>query len=180
MPKKKIIASEEVETTTEVETPIEVTIEAPTLSESEQIVEWNKELEQLKKDVAESRDNFVKQTDKQFAKIKELDETIASKQAKIDEYNSIIDSIPEAQKKLSDARNQATILISQAETSLKELEKREQTLAKATAKLAEQKAELDATNSAQEARSITLDVREKEIKERDKATDGLKKALGIK
>jgi len=180
MSKKKIIDSEPVETTTKVETPIEVIIEAPTLSESEQIVEGNKELEQLKKDVAQSRAGFVEQTDKQIAKIKELDETIASKQAKIDEYNAIIESIPEAQKKLSDARNQATILISQAETSLKEIEKRESTLAKATAELAKQKSELDDTNSAQEARSALIDAREKELKEREKATDGLKKALGIK
>jgi len=175
MPKKKIIASEEVETTTEVETPI---IEAPTLSESEQIVEGNKELAQVKADIAESRAAFVKQTDKQFARIKELDDTIASKQAKVDEYNSIIDTIPEAQKKLSDARNQATILISQAETSLKELEKREKTLEKATAKLAEQKEENDKRASDLELLANDLIQREKNLKEAEKALDPIRKALG--
>lgn len=175
MAKKKQIETEIVETVEVVET-------LPTTQEalSPMVVALQNEINALQEEKRVSRAEFVKQTDKQIAKIKELDETIASKQSKLDEYNALIDSIPEAQRKLSDARNQATNLIAQAETSLKELEKREKTLATATAELSRQKAELDSYNSAQEARAIALDVREKEIKEREKAADGLKKALGLK
>jgi len=176
MPKKKV--TEELETTTEVGTPTEVISEAPTLSESEQIVVGNAELIQLKKDIAESRAEFVKQTDKQFTKIKELDETIASKQSKVDEYNALIDSIPEAQKKVSEARNEATRLIAQAEASMAEVLKRENAIEKTTAEIAKQKEANTIKANELEIQATSLNEREKNLNTAAKEIIAFKNAMG--
>lgn len=142
------------------------------LSEDEQIVEGNKELAQIRKDIAESRAEFVRQTDKQQEKIKELDALTTAKYNKVVDYNTIVEiELPKKQAELAEANNKAIVIVSQAETFLAEVVKREKVLEKATAELAKQKADLDVQGSEQELRAVALDKREKELNEREKAAD---------
>jgi hypothetical protein len=90
MPKKKTETVEDVATTEVVTEPTVPTVE---LSESEQIVAGNAELEQIKKDIALSRAQFVEQTDKQITKIAELDAEISSKIARSEELTNLIDVV---------------------------------------------------------------------------------------
>lgn len=177
MAKKTKIETEVVDT---LETPVET---APTTAEelSPLIVSLQSELQGVQSEIKAYRAAFVEQTDKQLAKISELDATIAGKEEKVAEYTAIIEvSLPEAQKKLSSTKNATGVLLAQAETSLAEVSKREAMLGKATAELAKQKVEQDQKEADLNSLSITLDAREKEIAENAKTLDPLKKALGIK
>lgn len=188
MPKNKVIVeteealpviSEDTEIT-ELETPVmkkEPVISI--LSESEQIVEGNKELIQIKKDITDGRAEHVRQTDARLAKIRELDDILTSKINAVHDVNTLVNiTLPQKQALLAETINETGKLKAQAETSLAEVVKREQTLTKATAELAKQKAILDSQEQAQELRSHAMDVREKELKEAEKALDPIRKALG--
>ena len=166
-----------------VETLVETTPTAPTTADelSPLIVSLQNELNSVQSEIKASRAEFVVQTDKQLAKIAELDLKIADKQLCVDNYTQICDVfLPLKQKELAEANNEALRIKAEAETSLKEVVKREATLAKATAELAKQKEAQDSKEEALNSLSLTLDAREKEIAENAKTLDPLRKALGIK
>lgn len=179
MPKKKL--PEEVETIEQVETPVEVKIEAPTLSESEQIVEWNKELAQIKADIAESRANFVKQTDSQIAQIKALEDKISSLTADYEEKKNFIELVyPAERTKFVEVQNKATSELGKLQATKDELARKEDELAKGFEKLAKQKENIDAQVEWIRVSNENLKVREKELNEIEEAQKTFKKALGIK
>jgi len=179
MPKKK--DTEVLEDSPEVQTPSENISVAPTLSESEQIVEGNKELAQVKADIAESRANFVKQTDSQITQIKELEDKISALTTDYNDKKNLIDEVyPVERKKFIDVQNKSSSALGKLQATQDELARKEDELAKGFEALATQKAAQDSRSDALESLSITLSKKEKDLNERDKAADGLKKALGIK
>lgn len=175
MPKKK---TETVEIVEEVVATENVETTAIELSESEQIVAGNAELEQIKKDIALSRAQFVEQTDKQIARIAELDSEIASKIAKSEELTNIIDVVyPSERAKFVEVQNAAFKAQGDAEKALnnlvskeKELEKREKSVSEKEEKTAIQKEEL-------EALSVSLTEREKIVANATKEFLAFKKSL---
>tara|TARA_R110000868_G_scaffold178700_1_gene418510 strand:+ start:3922 stop:4308 length:387 start_codon:yes stop_codon:yes gene_type:complete len=109
----------------------ETIIETPVLTESEQIVSSNAELEQLKKDIAASRTAFVEQTDKQIARSKELDAEIAAKEAKSAELTDLIENVyPTERKKFIKIQNDASVKVGEAETRIAEANTKESDLIK--------------------------------------------------
>ena len=167
-------APESTEIVETIETIAEVSNAAPEAvkTEGEQVSEAKVELNALREQISASRSEFVTQTDKQFAKIAELDVKIADKQICVDNYTQICDVfLPAKQKELAEANNEAFRVKADAETSLKEVLLREKTLEKATAKLAEQKAELDVKSNELNLLAETLNKKEKELNEREKASD---------
>jgi len=98
-PEKKIVST--IESTPESE------IVSPVLTDDEQIVVCNAELSQLVKDLAISRAEFVTQTDKQIAKIAELDAKIESKQVILHTINDLEIELPVREKEIAYARNEA-------------------------------------------------------------------------
>ena len=167
-----------------VETPVEETpIATPTTADelSPLIVSLQNELNSVQEQIKASRNEFVVQTDKQLAKIAELDLKISDKQICVDNYTQICDVfLPLKQKELSEANNEALRIKAEAETSLKEVVKREAILAKATAELSAQKVAQDQKEADLNSLSLTLEEQRKEIAENSKTLDPLKKALGIK
>jgi uncharacterized coiled-coil protein SlyX len=175
MAKKITKVTEDVEN---IDIPVEIVeniVETmPTSSEelSPLIVSLQSEVDSLRSQINASRAEFVTQTDKQFAKIAELDLKIADKQTCVDNYTQICDVfLPAKQKELANANNEALKVKAEAETSLKEVLVREKTLEKATAKLAEQKELLDAQANDLNLLAETLNKKEKELNEREKASD---------
>jgi len=178
MTKKTNAPAEKIVST--IESTPESEIVSPVLTDDEQIVSWNAELSQLVKDLAISRAEFVTQTDKQIAKIAELDAKIESKQDILNTISDLEIELPARQKEISDARNEAWKIKWQMEASIADIEKRELAIAKTTAQLNEQKSEQDARELAQNTQAETHDKRAKELDKIEKAQSGLKTALWIK
>lgn len=167
-------APESTEIVETIETIAEASNEAPEAvkTESECITEAQAELKALREQISASRAEFVTQTDKQFAKIAELDVKIADKQICVDNYTQICDVfLPAKQKELAEANNEALRIRADAETSLKEVLVREKTLDKATAELAKQKEALDIKSNELNLLATSLEQKDKELKEREKASD---------
>jgi chromosome segregation ATPase len=177
MPKKKIL--DDVSEETVIETP-EVALPTTPDELSPLVVSFQNEIKGLQAEIAASRADFVKTTDKQFARIKELDAVIASKEADLESYNVLIAQIPELQKQYSDARNKTTQIFADAEKAQKDVERAQIQIAKDAASNAEQKALNDTTSANLSTLAQTLQTRSDELDERDKTLAPLKKALGLK
>lgn len=142
-------------------------VELIELSESEQIVACNAELEQIKKDVADSRANFVAQTDKQIARIVELDVEISTKSAKAQELTDLIEiTYPAEREKFIAFQNETAVKLGEAESRISSIEKREKDVEKALAEISETKSLQDTRQNDLAELSKSLNDRELELKKK--------------
>lgn len=148
---------------------------------SPQVVQLQKEIAELKIQKDASRAEFVLQTDKQIARVAELDKEIAEKEAKLEEAKNFLDVVfPAERAKFVEVQTKASSELSRLQATQAEIARKEGELAKGFEKLAQDKIALDAQQASLNLSHENLDKREKELNKIEEAQKTLKTALGIK